>query len=82
MTVCSQCGMYVGRNEYHPEAACLMYKACESSAKVRKQLRLLQTHFILEAAPKCKTCAGFIDRVKDQPYDEDLTSYAEINGSY
>jgi hypothetical protein len=36
---CCECGMVVERsNNYHPYAACLMYKACKSETTVRENL--------------------------------------------
>lgn len=36
--VCQQCGMFVVTGEYHPFAACLMFKGCHDSDTVRKNL--------------------------------------------
>lgn len=35
---CAECGMWVQPGEYHPYAACLMFKACRSSQTVRANL--------------------------------------------
>lgn len=43
MTPCAECGMPCTAGEYHPYAACLMFKACHNSATVRENLR-----FVLE----------------------------------
>ncbi|MFW6145432.1 MAG: YopX family protein [bacterium] len=33
---CQECGMPIGANEYHPYAACLMFKGCQSRKKYKK----------------------------------------------
>ena len=38
LTTCADCGMPVAANEYHPYAACLMFKACHNSDTVRENL--------------------------------------------
>jgi hypothetical protein len=38
MSYCNECGMPVKPNEYHPYAACLMFKACHSSSVVQANL--------------------------------------------
>jgi len=38
MTPCGDCGMPCAPNEYHPYAACLMFKACRNSEVVRANL--------------------------------------------
>lgn len=35
---CSECGMSLAIREYHPYAACLMFKACRNETKVRENL--------------------------------------------
>ncbi len=35
---CTECGMMVGKVEYHPYAACLMFKASKSATIVRDNL--------------------------------------------
>lgn len=39
---CADCGMYVYAGEYHPYAACLMFKACHDSATVRTNLSAIR----------------------------------------
>ena len=41
---CAECGMHVRANEYHPFAACLMFKACHDSDTVRASLVAVQEH--------------------------------------
>lgn len=38
MTPCGHCGMLCTPTEYHPYAACLMFKACHNSETVRANL--------------------------------------------
>ena len=38
MTPCAECGMPCEAGEYHPYAACLMFKGCHNSATVRANL--------------------------------------------
>lgn len=42
-TACAECGMNVRLGEYHPYAACLMFKGCRNSETVRKNLEAI-TH--------------------------------------
>ncbi|MBR8279749.1 hypothetical protein [Burkholderia vietnamiensis] len=39
MTPCAECGMPCRTGEYHPYAACLMFKACNNSDTVRGNLQ-------------------------------------------
>lgn len=39
---CAECGMPCRAGEYHPFAACLMFKACHNSETVRANLAPLQ----------------------------------------
>lgn len=40
MTHCAECGMPIENpGEYHPYAACLMYRGCNDSKTVRDNLR-------------------------------------------
>ena len=41
-TECVQCGMVCAPNEYHPYAACLMFKACKDGTSVRANLAALR----------------------------------------
>jgi len=38
VTICAECGMEVRRGEYHPYAACLMFKACGDRETVQSNL--------------------------------------------
>ncbi|MDQ0571524.1 hypothetical protein QFZ42_003358 [Variovorax paradoxus] len=49
--VCQECGMRCGPNEFHPFAACLMFKGCHDSDKVRANLAFLATHAGAAAEP-------------------------------
>lgn len=42
--VCGECGMPCEPNEYHPYAACLMFKACHNSIVVRTNLSAVANH--------------------------------------
>ena len=39
LTVCGDCGMVCEPGEYHPYAACLMFKACWNGRVVRANLQ-------------------------------------------
>lgn len=39
---CTECGMAVSVTEYHPYAACLMYRACQDAEVVRVNLLSVQ----------------------------------------
>ena len=38
-SVCAECGMGCNAGEYHPYAACLMFKQCRNSETVRANLQ-------------------------------------------
>lgn len=42
---CTECGMRVRLGEYHPFAACLMFKGCHNSAIVRANLDAVTTEW-------------------------------------
>ena len=42
MNVCQDCGMVCQPTEYHPMAACLMFKACHDGDQVRANLKAVQ----------------------------------------
>lgn len=44
MTPCAECGMPCTANEYHPYAACLMFKQCRNSGTVRENLTYVIEH--------------------------------------
>jgi hypothetical protein len=44
MDKCKECGMPVTVGEYHPYAACLMFKACLSSDIVQANMDAVQAH--------------------------------------
>jgi len=39
MSACAECGMEVSPVEYHPYAACLMFKGCKDGHVVRENLK-------------------------------------------
>lgn len=45
---CGECGMPCTRAEYHPYAACLMFKACQNSDTVRANMQAVRA----QAAPQ------------------------------
>lgn len=51
MEPCGFCGMPCTLNEYHPYAACLMFKACHNSETVRANLEAVRTQTITNQAP-------------------------------
>lgn len=44
MKTCIECGMLVSPTEYHPYAACLMFKACHDADTVRGNLQDIREH--------------------------------------
>jgi hypothetical protein len=47
--ICQECGMPCEATEYHPYAACLMFKACHNSATVRAGVDSICAHAIHRA---------------------------------
>lgn len=61
LTACAECGMPVKAGEYHPYAACLMFKACQNSDTVRGNLTDVMEraqHAGEAREPVCRTCNG------------------------
>ena len=68
-TGCGDCGMPCASSEYHPYAACLMFKHCRNSETVRANLQAVRQQGrvagLREAVPlACKYCN---DRTKWTP---------------
>ncbi len=42
---CAECGMIVQLGEYHPFAACLMYKGCKDSTTVRENIKAITSQW-------------------------------------
>lgn len=42
---CQECGMLVRLGEYHPFAACLMFKGCQNSSTVRANLEAITSEW-------------------------------------
>lgn len=51
-TMCADCGMAVSPGEYHPFAACLMFKACHDGDQVRANLDAVRNHSAQQDAEK------------------------------
>ncbi len=43
---CAECGMPVTLGEYHPFAACLMFKGCQDSSVVRTNLETITSQWL------------------------------------
>ena len=41
LPACAECGMIVTLGEYHPFAACLMYKGCKDENTVRENIKTI-----------------------------------------
>lgn len=46
LPACAECGMIVTLGEYHPYAACLMYKGCKDEKTVRENLKSITTQWM------------------------------------
>lgn len=46
LPACTECGMVVTLGEYHPYAACLMYKGCKNEKTVRENLQAITTQYM------------------------------------
>lgn len=45
---CGECGMLVGWGDFHPFAACLMFRGCGDADTVRVNLHALQCHWLAQ----------------------------------
>lgn len=57
LPACAECGMIVQLGEYHPFAACLMYKGCKDENTVRENIKAIATQWTAlgerQAKQKC-----------------------------
>lgn len=58
---CGECGMGVDPGEYHPYAACLMFKHCRDSEIVRRNLAAVQQFYL----PRAQTAEQALGEVVD-----------------
>ena len=65
-TCCKECNMWVKPNEFHPFAACLMFKHCRNSDMVRANLAFVQNK-------------GFEEGQARAEQDFGMTSNTEVN---
>lgn len=71
---CHECGMPVSSvYEYHPYAACLMFKACHDSGKVRENLEAVLQHGAEESSFRLQRAEGLL-----RDANESLAIYAEV----
>ena len=54
---CTACGMNCAPGEYHPYAACLMYRECHSQDVVRANLQQVVAHGRGQVETECSECA-------------------------
>jgi len=68
--ICQECKMPVIQGQYHPYAACLMFKACRNSEVVKQNLRGVRNHaieycaMVLDAADKNDTPSGLAEKIR------------------
>lgn len=62
---CNDCGMTVEPNEFHPYAACLMFKSCHDGEVVRKNLTAIRDASI-------EYCAMILDAADKNDHPSDL----------
>ena len=61
MNICQDCGMVCQPTEYHPMAACLMFKACHDGDQVRANLAAV-------VKQEREAILAAIDDVEEPPY--------------
>jgi hypothetical protein len=64
MDECKECGMLVDVNEYHPYAACLMFKACHDNSIVQANLDAVRAYGYqahIEQRPNVKLSAALLN---------------------
>lgn len=68
--ICTECGMTVLHNEYHPYLACLAYKACLNPDTVHANIRAIRDHvteycvMVVDGADKNDHPADIADRLR------------------
>lgn len=70
MDPCGDCGMPCAQGEYHPYAACLMFKACHNSETVRANLNAVRA----QPAP----AASQVPLTDEQLYNEKQTAIPQL----
>ena len=73
-TVCVECGMLCEAVEYHPFAACLMFKQCRDSATVRANLLAVRDDSYQQGR-----VAGLVKAVEIIKANTDVKKAIEIN---
>ncbi len=53
---CMECGMHVAPGEYHPYAACLMFRGCFSADTVRANLAAVRNSRVEVTTETCEFC--------------------------
>jgi hypothetical protein len=76
LTPCTECGMVCRPAEFHPFAACLMFKGCHDGDKVRANLAALHP----QPAPAVAVEAAKVDWY-ERHQDECTRDYGEYNDS-
>ncbi len=66
LPACAECGMIVKLGEYHPFAACLMYKNCKDENTVRENLKAITTQWT--ALGERQTKARILQLLKSDSY--------------
>ena len=92
--ICFGCGMKVGdAREYHPHAACMMFRACGSESTVRHALETVQQHGAAAAQERIertnerlramsrivREAAEFMAAFEGQDLDDDLDVWDAFN---
>src|SRR3972149_8799182 len=63
-TCCKECNMWVKPNEFHPFAACLMFKHCRNSDMVRANLAFVQNKGFEEGQARAEQDFGMTNNTK------------------
>lgn len=69
MTTCQDCGMVCEPTEFHPFAACLMFKACHNGGLVRDSLQFLAEEAVKQER---EACAKIVEELLAALYESEV----------
>ena len=68
VTTCAECGMIISRRgEYHPYAACLIFKACGSGSETRANLSRVVDYGMRTSKQKRSLESGMLNLTNVRP---------------
>jgi hypothetical protein len=77
--ICQECGMLVVDGEYHPFAACLIFKGCSDGGQVRNILTCLDQYYTGNERERCANiCEEMALESDPDDFALDALNYASV----